>query len=140
MTLEDAGAFDGPDGTFATAPAAAGKKPRLSLIHPLPAYAVQGAKVVAMGSLGGAQVPFHAEVIKVLPGQRVHVRYLSDSAGNTARICLPMIPTAYVGADELLSGTPPADSAPVEAGESPPAAPATSTGLLGRALALFRQN
>ena len=112
ITLEDAGAFDGPDGMFTTAPAAAGKKPRLSTIHPLPAYAVQGARVVAMGSLGGAQVPFNCEIIKVLPGQRVHVRFLSDTAGNTARICLPMIPTAYVGADALLGVTPQAVPAP----------------------------
>ena len=105
LTLEDAGAstIDGPARAFATAPAAsAGKKPRVSLVHPLPVYAVQGARVVALGSLGGTHVPFIAEIIEVLSGQRVHVRFLSDSDGHTARICLPMIPTAYVGADALL--------------------------------------
>jgi len=150
-TFEDSAAstLDGPARSFATNPAARYKKPRVSFVHPLPPYAVIGARVTALGSLGGVQKPFHCEIIKVLRGQRVEVRFLSDSDGNSSRLCLPIIPTAYVGTDELLSGEPPAqaevaahveEAAQGEAAvaHAEPAEPPVAVGILGRAWSLFR--
>ena len=147
-TLEESGAFDVAPSKWKSTPP---RRKQARTAAALPAYCVPGARVLALGSLGGVHARFHATVIKLLADGRAHVRFDSDMAGRTNAICLPIIRSAYVGAEHLLGPDGDAAAAPAEAAApvaappvaTPPAAaapaatPASAPGVLQRFAALF---
>ena len=102
----DAGELDGPASRFKSAP-----PPRKASIDPshemgVPAYAMPGADVWAMGLHAGSRKRFKAQVVKLRKlFPRIVVRYTADAAGNTSALCLPDPNTAYLTMSDVQPGT-----------------------------------
>ena len=93
----DNGELDGAASSFRSAP-----PPRKDSVEPsvemgVPAYALPGEEVWAMGLHAGARKRFKAEVVKLRTQfPRIVVKYIANEDGITAPIALPEMRTAYV--------------------------------------------
>ena len=93
----DNGELDGAASSFRSAPSK--RKPSVdpSVEMGIPAFAIPGEQVWAMGLHAGSRRRFKAEVVglrKQFP--RIIVKYTATEDGNTAAIALPEMRTAYV--------------------------------------------
>ena len=101
----DNGEFDGPASSFRSAPVA--RKPSVSLEEEtgVPAYALPGAEVWAMGLHAGVRKRFHAKVTglrKQFP--RIVVRYIATESGGTLPLELPDPVVAYLTMSDVEPG------------------------------------
>jgi hypothetical protein len=93
----DNGELDGAASSFRSAPAARKASVDPSVEMGVPAYALPGEQVWAMGLHAGTRRRFKAEVVglrKQFP--RIIVKYIATEDGNKAAIALPEMLTAYV--------------------------------------------
>ena len=93
----DNGELDGAASSFRSAPAARKASVDPSVEMGVPAYALPGEQVWAMGLHAGSRRRFKAQVVglrKQFP--RIIVKYIATEDGNTAAIALPEMRTAYV--------------------------------------------
>ena len=98
----DNGELEGPASSFRSAPAARKASIEASLEMGVPAFALPGEEVWAMGLHAGTRKRFKAEVIglrKQFP--RIIVKYTASEDGNTNAIALPEMPTAYLCAADV---------------------------------------
>ena len=87
----------GPASSFRSAPPS--RKASIDPSHEMgvPAYALPGERVVAMGLRGGVRLRFRAEVTalrKAFP--RIVVKYIATEEGETHPLALPEMRTAYL--------------------------------------------
>ena len=102
----DAGELDGPASSFKSAPPL--RKASIDPTHEMgvPAYALPGNDVWAMGLHAGVRKRFKAHVVKLRKlFPRIVVRYTADEAGNTSALCLPDPNTAYLTMTDVEPGT-----------------------------------
>jgi len=98
----DNGELDGPASAFRSEP-----PPRKASIAPelemgVPAFAMPGELVWAMGLHAGSRKRFKAEVLSLrLQFPRIVVRYTATEDGETASIALPEMRTAYLCAADV---------------------------------------
>ena len=98
----DNGELEGPASSFRSAPAARKASVEASLEMGVPAYALPGEEVWAMGLHAGARKRFKAEVVglrKQFP--RIIVKYVGTEDGNTNPLALPEMKTAYLCAADI---------------------------------------
>jgi hypothetical protein len=93
----DHGELDGAASSFRSAPAARKASIDPSVEMGVPAYALPGEQVWAMGLHAGARKRFKAEVVKLRTQfPRIVVKYVAAEDDNTAAIALPEMRTAYL--------------------------------------------
>ena len=93
----DNGELDGAASSFRSAPAARKASVDPSAEMGVPAYALPGEQVWAMGLHAGVRKRFKAEVIRLRTQfPRIVVKYVATEDGNTAAIALPEMCTAYL--------------------------------------------
>ena len=93
----DNGELDGAASSFRSAPAARKASVDPSVEMGVPAYALPGEHVWAMGLHAGTRKRFKAEVVKLRPQfPRIVVKYTATEDDNTAAIALPEMRTAYL--------------------------------------------
>ena len=95
----DNGELDGAASSFRSAPAARKASVDPSVEMGVPAYALPGEQVWAMGLHAGTRKRFKAEVVKLRPQfPRIVVKYTATEDDNTAAISitLPEIRTVYL--------------------------------------------
>ena len=93
----DNGELDGAASSFRSAPAARKASVDPSVEMGVPAYALPGEQVWAMGLHAGTRKRFKAEVVKLRPQfPRIVVKYTATEDDNTAAIALPDLRTAYL--------------------------------------------
>jgi hypothetical protein len=93
----DNGELDGAASSFRSAPAARKASVDPSVEMGVPAYALPGEQVWAMGLHAGTRKRFKAEVVKLRPQfPRIVVKYTATEDDNTAAIALPEMRTAYL--------------------------------------------
>ena len=74
----------------------------------VPAYAMPGSHVWAMGLHAGTRKRFKARVTRLrMLFPRIVVRYLEDESGNTNRLALPDPITAYLTMSDIEAGAQP---------------------------------
>ena len=93
----DNGELDGAASSFRSAPSSRKASVDPSVEMGVPAYAIPGEQVWAMGLRAGVRMRFRAEVVK-LRNQfpRIVVRYTATEDGETSRHVLPDMSTAYL--------------------------------------------
>ena len=68
----------------------------------VPAFALPGEEIWAMGLHAGSRKRFRAEVLSIRTQfPRIVVRYNANEDGETASIALPEMPTAYLHAADV---------------------------------------
>ena len=93
----DNGELDGAASSFRSAPAARKASMDPSVEMGVPAYALPGEQIWAMGLHAGARKRFKAEVVKIRTQfPRIVVKYTATEDDNTAAIALPEMRTAYL--------------------------------------------
>jgi hypothetical protein len=93
----DNGELDGAASSFRSAPAARKASVDPSVEMGVPAYALPGEQVWAMGLHAGTRKRFKAEVVKLRTQfPRIMVKYTATEDDNTAAIALPEMRTAYL--------------------------------------------
>ena len=93
----DNGELDGAASSFRSAPAVRKASVDPSVEMGVPAYALPGEQVWAMGLHAGARKRFKAEVVKLRTQfPRIVVKYVAAEDDNTAAIALPEMRTAYL--------------------------------------------
>ena len=99
----DAGELDqGPASRFRSAPPPAPPTPSVDRAMGVPAFALPGETVWAMGLHAGVRKRFKARVTKLRKMHpRIVVRYFEDETGNTNRVALPDMITAYVTSSDV---------------------------------------
>jgi hypothetical protein len=105
LRFGDAGEQDGAGRSFRSVPVAS--KPIMSLADEsaVPAYAVVGAQVWAVGLHAGVRKRFRAEVIRLRKQfPRIVVKYVATEAGGTHKLELPDPITAYLTMTDLEPG------------------------------------
>ena len=98
----DNGELDGAASSFRSAPSQRKASIDPSVEMGVPAYALPGEQVWAMGLHAGTRRRFKAEVVglrKQFP--RIIVKYTASEDGNTNAIALPEMPTAYLCAADV---------------------------------------
>ena len=98
----DNGEFDGPASRFRSAPSSRKASVDPSVEMGVPAYALPGEQVWAMGLRAGVRMRFKAEVVK-LRNQfpRIVVKYIATEEDETSRHVLPDVLTAYLHMGDL---------------------------------------
>jgi hypothetical protein len=102
----DNGELDGPASSFRSAPPARRPSVSLSEERGVPAFALPGEVVWAMGLHAGVRKRFRAEVIgtrRLFP--RIVVKYIATESGGTHPLQLPDPITAYLTMTDLEPGT-----------------------------------
>jgi len=93
----DNGELDGAASSFRSVPAVRKASVDPSVEMGVPAYALPGEQVWAMGLHAGARKRFKAEVVKLRTQfPRIVVKYVAAEDDNTAAIALPEMRTAYL--------------------------------------------
>ena len=93
----DGGELDGAASSFRSAPPSRKASIDPSVEMGVPAYALPGEQVWAMGLRAGVRMRFRAEVTKVRTQfPRIVVKYLATEEGQTSRHVLPDLITAYL--------------------------------------------
>ena len=93
----DRGELDGAASSFRSAPPSrkASVDPRVEM--GVPAYALPGEQVWAMGLRAGVRMRFKAEVVKLRSRfPRIHVKYVATEDGQTSAHVLPDMLTAFL--------------------------------------------
>ena len=93
----DNGELDGAASSFRSAPSSRKASVDPSVEMDVPAYALPGEQVWAMGLRAGVRMRFKAEVVKLRNRfPRIVVRYTATEEGETSRHVLPDVSTAYL--------------------------------------------
>ena len=98
----DNGEMDGAASSFRSAPAKRKASIEASLEMGVPAFALPGEEVWAMGLHAGTRKRFKAEVVGLRSQfPRIIVRYIAAEDGNTNAIAVPEVRTAYLCAADI---------------------------------------
>lgn len=98
----DNGELDGRASSFRSAPPARRASVEASLEMGVPAHAMPGEQVWAMGLRAGSRMRFKAEVVSLRSTfPRIVVKYLETEDGETNPLALPELRTAYLHAGDV---------------------------------------